>query len=199
MLYQTNFESTFWGYISQSETLIKILERSDELQIPNWCFGAGCLAQTVWNLKTGNAPHQFINDVDWVYFDNLDLSEESENRTQKLVQEHFVDIPLKFDVKNQARVHTWYAQKFGYKIPPYRSIEDAIRTWPTTSTAVAISKAGNQYKVFAPFGLEDLLTITARPNKAQITEEIFLSKVKRWKKCWPSLKVIDWSGDEEAY
>jgi len=192
-----SLESSFWELIYKSSTLKKILERSSNLQIPNWYFGAGCLAQTIWNLKTGNSPDQYINDIDWVYFDDSDLSDESERETERRVRNHFADISLKFDVKNQARVHKWYAQKFGYEIPPYSSIEDAIRTWPTTATAVAITNTSDQVRVFAPYGLEDLMSLTARPNKKQITEEIYLSKVDRWQKCWPSLTVISWNASEQ--
>ena len=189
-------EIELWELISQSKTLTSILERSPDLQIPNWYFGAGCLAQTVWNLKTGNEPNAFINDVDWVYFDPSDLSREAEQRTEDLVRQHFNDIPLKFDVKNQARVHTWYAQKFGYEIVPYQSIHEAIGTWPTTATAVALTMTSKQPSVFAPYGLKDLMAVVARANKKQITEEIFLSKTNKWKKCWPSLRVIPWADPE---
>jgi hypothetical protein len=100
-------------------------------------------------------------------------------------------------VKNQARVHQWYARKFGYDIPAYPSIEAAIRTWPTTATAVAITKIDGEPRVFAPYGLEDIMSMTARANKVQITEQIYLSKVNRWKRCWPSLNVNAWNAVEQ--
>lgn len=195
--YMENLQKHFWEFVSQSPTLTQILERSPSLQIPHWYFGAGCLAQTIWNLKTGNSPNQYINDVDWVYFDRSNLSEEAEKETEMRVRAHFFDIPLKFDVKNQARVHTWYEKKFGYKISPYQSVEAAIRTWPTTATAVAITKSTGDASVFSPYGLEDLMSLTARANKTQITEEIYLEKVTRWKKCWSSLTVVPWSEVEQ--
>jgi len=102
---------------------------------------------------------------------------------------------LKFDVKNQARVHLWYASKFGYETPPYPSIEAAISTWPTTATTVAVSKVNGKTHLIAPFGIEDLMSHTVRPNKAQITEEIYLSKVVRWKKHWPFLKILPWDAE----
>jgi hypothetical protein len=188
-----NLENEFWKYILQSPTLTNILERSEQLNIPNWYFGAGCLAQTIWNLKSGYQFNEFISDVDWVYFDANDLSKEAEVRTELLVRNHFKDIPLKFDVKNQARVHIWYKEKFGYEISPYTSIHAAIETWPTTATAVALTKSNGANKVFCPYGLQDLLTLTVKPNKKQITESIYLSKVERWKKCWPSLRIVNWN------
>jgi hypothetical protein len=137
--------------------------------------------------------NRFINDVDWVYFDDQDLSAESVNRTEQMVRSHFADIPLKFDVKNQARVHVWYKERFGYEIKPYTSIKAAVQTWPTTATSVAITNSSGGLRLFAPFGLDDLLSLTVRANKAQITEGIYLAKVERWKKCWPSLRIINWN------
>ncbi len=77
-------ENDFWSLAHQSQTLKKILNRSEELGIPNWHFGAGFLAQTIWNLRSGHLENQFINDVDWVYFDSDDLSNESETKIEQL-------------------------------------------------------------------------------------------------------------------
>jgi hypothetical protein len=50
-------------------------------------------------------------------------------------------LPIAFgiDVKNEARVHLWYKSHFGYDIPPYHSVEEAMDSWPTTATAVGSS------------------------------------------------------------
>jgi len=36
------------------------------------------------------------------------------------------------------------------------------------------------------------IRMIVRPNKRQITKEIYLEKVKRWTKLWSRLKVIPW-------
>ena len=186
-------EKEFWNNALKSETLSEILSRSGELDLPDWHLGAGFVAQTIWNLKSGFFETQFIYDVDLVYFDSNDLSLESEIKAEELVRNHFKSIPLKFDVKNQARVHMWYEDKFGYAIPPYQSVYDAICTWPTSATAIGITRASDGPKVFAPFGLTDLMTMIVRPNKRQVNEPIYLSKVERWKHQWPLLKIIGWN------
>ena len=84
---------------------------------------------------------------------------------------------MKLDVKNQARVHVWYEQHFGYSIRPYQSLEEAINTWPTTATAVGIRRWNEEWKIYAPYGLNDLFGKIVRANKAQITQEIFEKKV----------------------
>jgi hypothetical protein len=99
-------------------------------------------------------------------------------------------------VKNQARVHLWYRRKFGYGIAPYRSVEDAIATFPTTATAVGLRKVGIGYELCAPFGLTDLLGLVVRPNMRQITREIYEAKVERWRRIWPQLTFVPWGGVE---
>lgn len=185
-------EKDFWSVLGQSETFLEILDESEKLKVPHWHFGAGFIAQTIWNIKLGHHANRFINDVDWVYFDPYDLSEESEKQIQLRVSHHFQHIPLRFDVKNQARVHLWYEKKFGTKISPYSSIFSAIENWPTTSTAIGVTKIQSVQKVFAPLGLEDVMSLKVRPNKKLVAENIYAEKVKRWKKNWPELNVIDW-------
>ena len=94
------------------------------------------MTQTVWNAAHGKPPGEDIDDHDLVYFDAGDLGEEAEHAVVTGAQEAVAGLPVRLDVKNQARVHLWYRQRFGYGIEPYRSTEAAIRTWPTTATAV---------------------------------------------------------------
>lgn len=170
-----------------------ILDRAPNLSLPNWYLGAGCIAQTVWNFLCGRELLLNINDADLVYFDDADLSFEAEARKVKLAGGLFSDLFTPVEVKNQARVHLWYEEHFGYPIQPYQSAEEAISNWPTTATAIGVRiNDRGAFTVYAPFGLEDLLGMIVRPNKKQITEEVYLDKVNRWKSCWPDLKVIPW-------
>jgi hypothetical protein len=177
----------------QNPSIQKVLERAPDLNLPNWYLGAGCIAQTVWNYFAGRPLLEHISDMDLVYFDAADPGFEAEDEKIRRAREVFSDLPVEIDVKNQARVHLWYEKHFGYAIQPYKSVEDAIKTWPTTATAVAVKKdEAGRFAVFAPYGLEDLLHRVVRPNKVQITEAIYLKKVHRWKACWPDLTVMPW-------
>lgn len=187
-----NLEEKLIDFVKRTPYLWELLQRSDELNIPNWYFGAGCLSQSYWNFLTGRPAHENIKDIDWIYFDSSDLSDEREKKTQSIVQNHFKDLDFELDVNNQARVHLWYPETFGYSITPYSSSEDAIKTWPTTTTAVALSKRNGEIKVYAPFGLEDFFSSTIRANKTQITKKIYEGKCNRWIKHWPDLKIIPW-------
>jgi uncharacterized protein len=184
---------TLHSMLMRNEHIRLVLERAHRIQLPNWYLGAGCVAQTVWNLLSGRPPAQGIKDVDLVYFDAKDLSEGSEHMRGDEVRAVLHPLPLELDVKNQARVHLWYEAHFGYSIRPYVSVEDAINTWPTTATAVGVRPATAGLAVYAPFGLNDLFSRIIRPNKAQITETLYSRKVARWTAEWPDLRVIPWS------
>ena len=96
---------------------------------------------------------------------------------------------------NQARVHLWYEEHFGIQIKPYRSCEDAIATWPTTATSLGITLDSGEFRVYAPFGLDDLFNLVVRPNKKLIPRKVYEDKVARWNLHWPKLRIIGW--DEE--
>lgn len=173
----------------------EVVDATPELGLPDCFVAAGCLAQTVWNVKHGRDPVADIKDIDIVYFDP-DLSETREREHQERVRRQFPGLPLALDVKNEARVHLWYERSFGYPISPYESVESAIETFPTTATAIGIRKGDYGYEVFAPFGVDDLLDLVVRPNKVQITQGIYASKVRRWKAIWPKLEVVPWHTDQ---
>ena len=180
------------AHLRGSAVLWEFLERLADLGLPDCYLGAGCVAQTVWNAAHGKAPEADISDYDVVYFDVADLTEHAENEATAVVRNAMADLPLNVDVKNQARVHLWYRRRFGYEIVPYTSIEDAIATWPTTATAIGVRLAHGRPRVFAPFGLDDLLGLVVRAIRVQITPEIYRRKVARWTRHWPNLTVLPW-------
>jgi uncharacterized protein len=60
--------------LRRNPCLSEILDRFDEIVLPDAWVAAGCIAQTVWNLAFGKPPEFAIKDVDLVYFDAQDLS-----------------------------------------------------------------------------------------------------------------------------
>lgn len=171
-----------------------MLERWADIGLPDGWLVAGAVTQTVWNAKSGLPPEHGIRDLDIVYFDDNDLSAEAEAAEEARIRSLFSDIPVKADVKNEARVHLWYEERFGNPIPPYRSAEDAIATFPTTATAIGVRIADAQLEVTAPFGLADLCAMVVHPNKAQVSAEIYEAKVSRWRELWPALDIRPWNG-----
>ena len=136
--------------LKNNEALYRAIEDACRLGLDDYYFGAGCVAQTVWNHLVGNPPMTGISDIDFVYWDSSDLSAEAEAAVANRVTSALTPgIPL--DVKNEARVHLWYKQHFGYDIRPYTSLEDAIDTWPTTAAAAGVRLEHSTTKVYAPF------------------------------------------------
>ena len=178
--------------LQKSPLLAPVLQNWERIQLQDCWLVAGSIAQTVWNRRFG-LPHGFgISDVDLVYFDPKDLSIEAEKGHAERIRHCFKGLPVWFDVKNEARVHLWYEDKFGYPIAQYQSVEAAISTFPTTATAVGVRPISDELEIYAPFGLEDLMGGIVRANKAQITEDIYDAKVNKWLKAWPDLEVVEW-------
>jgi len=163
-----------------------------ELGLPNCWVVAGAVFQTFWNSAHGFSPLHGIRDIDLIYFDPDDLTEETENDNAMRINSRFHDLGVRFDVKNEARVHQWYEDRFGYAINPYTSAESAMETFPTTAGAIGVRTAGQELEAFAPFGFDDLLNLVIRPNKRQITRSIYAEKVERWAPYWPRVKFLDW-------
>ena len=165
--------------LSQNRWIEEILTRFDEIDLPDSWLVAGCVAQTIWNLRCKQPAELGIKDVDLIYFDAQDLSGETEAGHERRVRDLFRALPLKLDVKNEARVHLWYKDRFGYPIEPYSSSADAIATFPTTATSVGIRRIFGKFECCAPFGLDDLFGLVVRPNKRQITRAIYEAKIAR--------------------
>ena len=178
--------------LNASSLVNGIFDRWHRLELPDCWLVAGAVAQTVWNVASGRPTDADIRDVDIVYFDGDDVSAESERRRERRTRSLFADSGFEFDVKNQARVHQWYAAKFGSEIAPYLSVEQAIATLPTTATAVGVRPGRGGLEICAPFGLGDLLGLIVRPNKRQITRAVYDAKIARWRRCWPNLTMIEW-------
>lgn len=182
----------FLKIVTASPVIEPMLNDWDSIGLSDCWLVAGVLVQSVWNNAFGFDPDFGLSDIDLVYCDRTDLTEESENLNSERINSLFSHLPVRIDVKNEARVHLWYEQKFGYAIEPYRSTESAITTFPTTATAVGIRPDGQSVAVCAPFGLRDLMNLIVRPNKRQITRSVYDAKVSRWITKWPELSFVDW-------
>lgn len=177
--------------LKQNAAAQAVLAIGADLALPDWYFGAGGVAQTIWNIRHDFDPAGGIKDYDLVYFDPADLSVETERQVEDEVGRRLA-FDVVVDVKNEARVHLWYGQRFGRQIEPYASCEEAIATWPTTASSVGVRQDDGGLVVCAPFGLADLLGMVARPNKAIVTREVFEEKAGRWAARWPRLQIIPW-------
>jgi len=169
-----------------------ILASWHDVGLPDAWLAAGAIAQSAWNQAHGQSPGYGISDIDLVYFDDGDLSAEAERAHEVRINRRFANAGVPIDAKNEARVHLWYEARFSAAIAPYDSIESAIATFPTTAGAIGVRPGATSLDICAPFGLDDLLNLVVRPNKVQITREIYEAKVARWRELWPELTVIHW-------
>src|SRR5688572_14189628 len=97
-----------------SPLLGPVLARWHRVGLPDCWLVAGAIAQTIWNRAHELPPTHGIRDIDITYFDADDLSGQSEAEHEARINAEFASSGVRFDVKNQARVHLWYERKFGY-------------------------------------------------------------------------------------
>ena len=178
--------------VSSNPVASVLVERLPELGLPSWYLGAGAVAHTVWNHLHSFPPAHAINDYDVVYFDPDDLTESREADIQAQITSLLGEHRAKVDATNEARVHVWYERRFARPLTPYRSVEHAIATWPTTATSVGVRRQGRHVAVCAPFGLADLFSMTVRANTTLIDRAVYESKATRWRNVWPQLTVLPW-------
>ena len=180
--------------ILRSELITRVLQVLKKMNLPfDYYIGAGCITNTVWNDISGYPLEYGISDIDFVYYDSEDLTSDGEKKLKAQLLILLGDIPYKLDVKNQARVHLWYENKFGFPIIAYPSLKAAIDSWPTSANALGVrQEQDGTYNIYAPFELDDLFSMTVRPNKKMITREIFENKANKWKRKWPDLEIIPW-------
>ena len=162
-----------------------ILDRMPELDAPDAWLTAGCLSQTVWNLKSGRPAGEGIRDYDLFYFDE-DASWEAEDAVIRRAGLLFADLGVRVEVRNQARVHLWFADKFGYEIAPIRSARDGIDRFLFSTICIGIAADG---QVYAPYGLQAMLAGVLRPNPAEPRLDTMLAKAEDYRARWPWLRV----------
>jgi len=158
--------------------------------LPDAWIVAGCLTQTVWNVRTGRPVDYGINDYDIFYFDP-DTSWEAEDAVIKRIASHLAGVEAKVEVRNQARVHLWYSAKHGRPYPPLTRSTDGIDRFLTANTQVGLRPVAGGYELYAPKGLADIAQMIVRPNyTANFSAANYAAKAARWKALWPEVTVI---------
>jgi uncharacterized protein len=178
--------SRFLQDVQENPNNRAILSRWARLDLPQGWLVAGCLFQTLWNLKAGHAPEAGIKDYDIFYFDPTDLSEAAEHQVQAQADSVLGDLGVQVEVANQARVHLWYAKHFGYPYPQLQSVEDGIRRFLVLETCVA----ARPHQAHAPYGLEGAYAGTLTANPLTPYPDLFATKVASYRQRWPGLVVM---------
>ena len=63
-------------------------------------------------------------------------------------------------------------------------------------TCIGVRLENNKLVVCAPYGLNDLFSMTIRPIKRQFAKERYLEKTANWKKKWPMLTILPWNDED---
>ena len=125
--------------IVRADALVReALARAHTLDLPDWLVVSGALYNSVWNHLTDKPSGYGIRDVDLFYFDDSDLSYEAEDAVIRRAAQHFKGLALPGEVRNQARVHLWYPQKFGQPCPRYVSASQSVSYFASKTHAVGV-------------------------------------------------------------
>ena len=171
---------------------MKLLRTVRDCNLPDWFVGAGVIRSLIWDNLHGYLKPTQIKDVDVVHFNASDLSQKHDQEILKRLRDKLPDVP--WEVTNQAAVHLWFEEYFGYSVLPLESIEEAVSTWPETVTSIGVRLLSNEeLYICAPFGLEDLFNLTLRRNPKRVTLEQFKKRCKEKGilQKWPKVKIID--------
>lgn len=177
--------TNFTDIVATNQVNRAILSRWHLLDLPGSWLVAGCLFQTVWNVRAGLAPGSGIKDYDIFYYDPSDLTETAEAEVQELAESLLNDLGVTVDVANQARVHLWYPAHFGRPYAALASAEHAINRFLVRETCIGV----RPQQCYAPHGLSGLYSGTLTPNPETPYPELFAKKVASYKARWSWLKV----------
>ena len=167
-----------------------LLERLPQLGVPDNWLVSGALFQTVWNVMIKRPVAHGIKDYDIFYFDP-DTSWEAEDAVIKRADALFADLGAPIEVRNQARVHIWYAEKFKSPYPPLTRATDGIDRFLMDCAMVGMRPNGAGYDVYAPRGFADIASMTLRPNRmANYHPDRYVEKGERWRAAWPEITML---------
>jgi hypothetical protein len=127
-----------------------------------------------------------------LFYFSEDLSWEAEDAVIRGAAAVFADLPVPVEVRNEARVHLWYAEHFDAPMPrPFRDCRDAIDHFAAVCCCVGIEVATGE--VYAPHGFTDLAELVVRPNRRLAPRHVYETKAARWQAQWPGLTVLPWA------
>ena len=171
-------------WLEQDENRMQALKVAASLALNDWCLAAGFLRNMIWDKLHGLEVSTPLNDIDLIYFDLSNTSEETEKHYEIQLREM---LARPWSVKNQARMHDRNHDL------AYTSTLDAMSYWVEIETAIGccLSPTGN-IELIAPFGLSPLFNYTVTINQKRNKLADFNTRIteKKWLSQWPKLRVI---------
>lgn len=172
--------------------LMHVLTTVRGLGLSDWRVFSGAVYQSVWNAVTGRPAGYGIRDYDLGYFDP-DVSWDAEDVVIKRVAAAF-DQPFRdmVEVRNQARVHLWFEGKFGEPYEALAETDEALARFVAPAFAVGVRlEDDDAISVAAPFGLDDVFSLTLRPNPRRGLARGWDRVVANARARWPELTIIE--------
>lgn len=167
-----------------------ILQRLPALELSDAWLVSGALFQTAWNVRSGHPPQRGIKDCDIFYFDP-DTSWEAEDRVITRARTALADLCVDIEVRNQARVHLWYTEKFHAPYEPLTRSTDGIDKFLMPCAQIGIRPRDGDFEIYAPHGFDDIDNMIVRPNYTpNFRADHYMAKAQRWKESWPALTIV---------
>ena len=94
--------------------LLGVLAAARACGAPDCGVGGGVLRDLVWDQLDGEFDPARVKDVDVAFYDPGDPTPEADQAVEVALRRLAPEVP--WDAKNQASVHLWYEQRFGYAI-----------------------------------------------------------------------------------
>lgn len=181
--------------IRSSPLLMQVLEGLREDALPDHLLVSGAIYNLVWNRLTGRPDFNGVNDIDVVYFDDTDLTYAAEDVVIQRLARRLAGLPLPLQVRNQARVHLWFPQKFGIAVTPLACSAASLGRYASKTHAVGarLTDSG-ALEIVAPFGLDDIFSFRIVPNPVLMNKPAHDAKAARAKAVWPEVTVVPWPG-----
>lgn len=181
------------GFIRSEPVLMEVLAGIRDEALPQGLLVAGAIYNLVWNRLTERPPLTGINDIDVFYFDDADLSYEAEDVVIQRLAKRFAHLPLPVQVRNQARVHLWFPEKFRQPFAPLGSAAEMLGRYASKTHSVgAFLDDNDAIVIVAPFGLDDIFSFRIVPNRVLLNAPAHTAKAARAKSIWPELSVEPW-------
>ena len=187
----TDLETRLVDIVRADPGLMHVLTTVRGLGLNDWRVFSGAVYQSVWNAVTDRPVGYGRNDYDLGYFDP-DVSWDAEDAVIRRVAAAF-DEPFRseVEVRNQARVHIWFPDRFGEPYEPLTGTDEALSRFVAPAFAVGVRlEADDSISVAAPFGLEDVFSMTLRPNPNRPLAKGWDKAVTSARARWPELTVI---------
>lgn len=188
----SGLEARLADIVRADDGLMHVMRTVRPLGLDDWRVFSGAVYQSVWNAVTGRPVGYGRKDYDLGYFDP-DTSWDAEDAVIKRVAAAFEE-PFRTDVevRNQARVHIWFPDRFGEPYEALTGTDEALARFVAPAFAVGVRlEDDDSISIAAPFGLEDVFSMTLRPNPHRPLARGWDKAVASARARWPELQIME--------